>query len=1305
MATVILSAAGAAVGGAVGGQALGLSAAVWGRFAGAAVGRVLDQRLLGQGSGVVEQGRVDRLRLTGAGEGAPVPHVFGRVRIGGQVIWASAFAEHVSVTQGSRGGKGTPQPATPTTVRYSYSVSLAVALCAGPIAGVQRVWADGAELAVEDVVMRVYTGSDTQLPDPKIEAIEGAGSVPAYRGTAYVVFEDLPLEAFGNRVPQFSFEVLCPEENGGPDGDPAQNVQAVALMPGTGEYALASQPVSVQFGPGAMGSRNVNTPSGQPDLVTALDALALEAPACQAVSLVVSWFGDDLRAGQCQLRPLVEQRNHDGREMPWQVSGLGRAQAGAVPHENGRAVYGGTPADASVVQAIRLLRGRGQAVMFYPFILMQQLSGNGRPDPWGQAAEQPRLPWRGRITGAFAPGQPGSPDGTDAADAEVASFMGQARAHHFQITGGQVFYSGPEDWGYARFILHYAALCAAAGGVDSFCIGSEMRGLSTLRGRQGFPFVQALRGLAGEVRSLLGADVKLGYAADWSEYFGYHPQDGSNDLFFHLDPLWADPEIDFIGIDNYMPLSDWRDGEAHLDAHWGDGRALGYLQAGIEGGEGYDWYYPSPEARAAQQRQPITDGAYGEPWVWRYKDMRNWWANPHHERIAGLRQEQPTPWVPMSKPIWFTEFGCPAVDKGANQPNKFLDPKSSESGLPFFSNGQRDDAMQMAYLRAMLGYWARPEVNPISPVYGGAMIDMTRAFVWAWDARPYPAFPGRQELWDDGQNHARGHWVTGRLGTRSVGSVIKALCGLAGLARVDTSALPAVLSGYVLDDISDIRRALQPLMLAYGVDVADREGVLTFLPRTGRLATSLESADLVQTQQLDAVVQITRAAEAEMQGRVRLKFFESGGNYDVIAEETVLPDDQSHMVSTTEIPLVMTRAQGRQLLERWLAEARVARDVARFALPPSRVDLGVGDLVRLPGVAGQFRIDRIEEQGLRLCEATRAAPMLYQSAAFEDTVPRQTPFLAALPVDAVFLDLPLMRGQEQPHAPHVAISAEPWQGAVAVYGGSGAQDFSLDLVVGARATMGALSAPLDAHPPGRFDWGGQLEVQLISGHLTSVTPEALLSGANLAAIGDGSPEGWELVQFGQAQLLAPGRFLLRQLLRGQLGSEAVMPAQWPVGSRFVLLDQAVEQLPMAPSQRGIERQFRIGPARRPVTDASFTPQRHAFAGVGLRPLAPVHLRAVSDAGGLALSWVRRTRIDGDAWEGLEVPLGEESERYLLRILQAGQIRHEELLSTPHWDMPAALAATLAPGGFQAEVAQVSAVSGPGYSARLMVQMG
>ena len=111
-----------------------------------------------------------------------------------------------------------------------------------------------------------------------------------------------------------------------------------------------------------------------------------------------------------------------------------------------------------------------------------------------------------------------------------------------------------------------------AGGVEAFCIGSEMRALTQIRdARQGYPAVRALCELAEEVRAILGPDAKIGYAADWSEYFGHQPNDGSGDVIFHLDPLWANPAIDFVGIDNYMPLSDWRDGAEHLDA--GAGRS------------------------------------------------------------------------------------------------------------------------------------------------------------------------------------------------------------------------------------------------------------------------------------------------------------------------------------------------------------------------------------------------------------------------------------------------------------------------------------------------------------------------------------------------------------------------------------------------------------------------------------------------------------------------------------------------------------------------------------------------------------
>ena len=670
MATIVLSAAGAALGGALGGSVLGLSAAVIGRAVGATLGNAIDQRLLGGGGAAVETGRIERFRLNGASEGVAVPLVFGRMRVGGQVIWASRFEERSETTGG--GGKGARS--RPRVTTFSYSVSLAIALCEGEIARVGRIWADGTEIAPDEIAIRVYTGSEDQLPDPKIEAVEGAGRAPAYRGVAYVVIEDLDLTPFGNRVPQFNFEVVRPEpagQTGVPDV--SRLVRGVAMMPGTGEYVLATTPVHYPLGPGANRSANVHTPGGETDFAVSLRSLREEVQSCSAVSLIVSWFGDDLRCGSCTVQPKVEQREIDGAGMPWRAGGISRAEAGVIATQNGRPVYGGTPSDASVVEAIRRMRDEGFDVMFYPFLLMEQGPGNGLPDPWSDGGDQPAYPWRGRITLSEAPGRPGSPDGTAAAEAQVAAFFGAAQPGDFAVVGDRVEYSGSPGFGYRRFILHYAHLCALAGGVEAFCVGSEMRGLTQIRGPgNSFPAVAAFRQLVAEVRAILGPSVKISYAADWSEFFGYQPQDGSGDVFFHLDPLWADENVDFVGIDNYMPLSDWRVADAQADDDWGSLYNLDYLKANIEGGEGFDWFYHAPEAAAIQLRTPITDGAYGEPWVFRYKDLRSWWSERHHDRIGGVRAEASTAWVPRMKPFRFTEYGCPAVDRGTNEPNKFV---------------------------------------------------------------------------------------------------------------------------------------------------------------------------------------------------------------------------------------------------------------------------------------------------------------------------------------------------------------------------------------------------------------------------------------------------------------------------------------------------------------------------------------------------------------------------------------------------------------------------------------------------------
>lgn len=1322
MATIVLSAAGAAIGGAIGGTVAGLSTAVIGRAIGASLGRVIDQRLMsqsvmGSGSEVVETGRLDRFRLTETGEGVSVATLFGRMRVGGQVIWASDFLETLSTsttTQSGGGGKGSPKApeVTTTTHSYSYSISLAIAVGAGQIADVSRVWADGEELERAGLNMRVYPGDDAQLPDPLIEAIEGAGSVPAYRGTAYVVIEDLQLAAFGNRVPQFSFEVVRPDQPDLPETPNALSsiVRGVALMPGTGEYALASTQVNYTKGRGQSWAANVNSASGVPDFVTSTRALEAELPSCDAASLIVSWFGNDLRCGECQLRPKVLHKEYEGENMPWMVAGVSRAEAQLVQHENDRPVYGATPADASVVQAIQHLKQSGKRVMFYPFILMDQLSGNNLPDPWSGGTGQPHLPWRGRITLSTAPGRTGSPDGTAQADAQVNAFFGQARASDFAIADGAVTYTGPQDWGMFRFILHYAALCKAAGGVESFCIASEMRGLTQIRGASGFSAVTQMRTLAAEVRAILGPDTKIGYAADWSEYFGYQPADGSGDRYFHLDPLWADDNIDFVGIDNYMPLSDWRDGEDHADLKAGANAIydLDYLRSNIEGGEGYDWFYASPEEAEAQIRAPIEDAQHNEPWIWRYKDLRSWWSNPHHERIGGVRQANQTAWVPGSKPIWFTELGCAAIDKGTNQPNKFLDPKSSESSLPAYSNGLRDDFMQFQYLRAVLGYWSDPTLNPVSDVYDAPMIDMSNAYVWAWDARPYPTFPNLRSQWSDGENYARGHWLNGRSGARSLASVVTEICHGAGVTDMDTTQLYGVVRGYVIEQVSDARAALQPLMLRYGFDSIERDGVLIFRMRAAQTPQVIDPEQLAISPDVENIIEHRREAEAEMTGRVRLRFVQSDADHDIVSEEAVLPDDQTHSVSVNEMPLSMTRTEGRQTVERWLSEARVSRETVRFALPPSMLNIGAGDVISLSGdeQGARYRIDRLEQAELQLADAVRVEPGVYSASDLpEDPVPER-PFVAPVPVLPVFLDLPLMTGAEAPHAPYIAVSADPWPGGAAVYSSGSDEDYSLQDVISRQAVIGFTQTPLRRASAGVWDNGAPLRVELIAGLLESRPRDALLNGANLAAIGDGSPDNWEVFQFVQATLESPGTYALSGRLRGQLGSDAAIPDVWPEGSTFVLLDQRIAQTNLLRSERRVAKHYRIGPAARGYDDPSYVHQVLAFNGNGLRPYAPVHLRAHRAASEDQISWIRRTRLDGDDWEGLDVPLAEEAETYLVQVRSSGSLIREEITAEPRWVYSAAM--KLSDGvsaGYDVQVAQVSASFGPGLFARLSVGQG
>ncbi|MBX9592484.1 MAG: glycoside hydrolase/phage tail family protein [Hyphomonadaceae bacterium] len=1271
MATLALAVAGAAVGAAAfpaGITLFGatLTGAAIGSQIGAFAGSFVDRALFGaSGQSRALQGpRLSELRVTGASQGAPIPRLYGRARLGGQIIWATDFEEEVVTTTQGGGGKGGFGGGGPrsTTTEYRYYASFAVALAEGEITGIGRVWADGQELDLATLTHRLHTGSQTQAPDSLIEAREGAGNAPAYRGIAYLVFERLALANFGNRIPQLSFEVhraVDPFEG---------SVRAVTLIPGAGEFVYALAPVTRKIGTTANVSENVHTRQGGTDWAVSLDQLQAALPNVGAVSLVVGWFGTDLRAGVCALRPGVDAADKITEPIAWSVAGLARADAHRVSLVDGRAAYGGTPSDQTVIAAIRDLKQRGLAVTLTPFIFMDVPAGNTLPDPYTGAAAQPAYPWRGRITVAPAPGRPATPDKTAAAALQVAAFVGLADVADFSIMGETVAYAGPAEWSYRRFILHMAHLAQAAGGVDAFVIGTEMRGLTTVRDGAGtYPFVAALAELAADVKSVLGPATKLTYAADWSEYFGHHPADGTGDVYFHLDPLWSSPHIDAVGIDVYWPLADWRDGADHTDRLAGASSIydLAYLTHNLAAGEGYDWYYASAEDRAAQARTPIADGSAGKPWVFRFKDIRNWWLNSHFDRPAGVESATPTAWVPQSKPFWFMELGCPAVDRGANQPNVFVDPKSSESFLPYFSHGRRDDFMQRRYLQAFhAGLDPAHEnyvagANPLSAVTGARMVDLERMHVYAWDARPYPAFPADAAAWGDGPNWRLGHWLTGRIASAPLGATVRAILADHAFAAHDASALNGTLGGLVIDRVMSARDAIQPLELAFFFDTRESGGRIVFAHRgAADPAAALTPDDLVETRAGAPLATLTRAQETDLPASAKITYIAAGGEYAPAVEEARRLAGRSGRTALADLPLALDAEQAAEIAEVWLFEALAARERARFALPPSRLALEPGDVIDLTanGRTHRLRITEVGERGEREIEARGLDPAVY--AGVPGTPRGQgggVGVVAGKPF-VVFLDLPLLRGDEPPAAGYVAAAQSPWPGPIAVYRSPETSGFQLKAMVLAPAVTGVTLDPLPGGATSRLDRATVLSVQLDQGMLASVTELALLGGANVAAVRteDGA---WEVLQFQSAVLAAPATYTLTGFLRGQAGTEHAMRPPLGAGARFVLLDGAPARVDLTEDEIGLAYTWKSGPASRDLGSPHYVDSAHTFVGEGLKPLSPVHVRGARSGGDLAISWIRRTRICGDSWDGIDVPLGEDEERYEIDILAgAGVVR-------------------------------------------------
>ena len=385
------------------------------------------------------------------------------------------------------------------------------------------------------------------------------------------------------------------------------------------------------------------------------------------------------------------------------------------------------------------------------------------------------------------------------------------------------------------------------------------------------------------------------------------------------------------------------------------------------------------------------------------------------------------------------------------------------------------------------------------------MIATAETAAWTWDARPYPAFPARSDVWTDADNWRLGHWLNGRLGSVSLGSLVRELCRRAGLpdSQIDVSALADVVHGYLITALESPRASIAPLGRHFGFDAVESEGVIRFQPRDRRPVATLALDDLVAGSDADAeVLELVRAQETELPQALKWQLVRADEEYDAMSVEARRATGAALRVTSESFAIATPAGDAERRCRRALLEEWVGRETASFRLPPSRLALDPGDVVRLDhdGRLAALRLTSVADAGARAVEAVRTDASAYGLAPGSDRgaagvaagglrpAGGRDPRPAAAP-----------RGRAA-HQPLAAVHAVPWPGRIAAWTSPGEDGFTLATTLGRPARMGRLVSPLHAGPVSRFDLGNVAIVDLAYGTLASVTDLALFAGANALAV-------------------------------------------------------------------------------------------------------------------------------------------------------------------------------------------------------------
>jgi len=481
-----------------------------------------------------------------------------------------------------------------------------------------------------------------------------------------------------------------------------------------------------------------------------------------------------------------------------------------------------------------------------------------------------------------------------------------------------------------------------------------------------------------------------------------------------------------------------------------------------------------------------------------------------------------------------------------------------------------------------------------------------------------------------------------------------------GATDYNVSALnTASVQGYVVDNVSSARAALEPLQIYQPFDLVETDGILKAKVYTASADISVATTEVraaLEKQEQPPALQTTRGQELDLPREISVDYLDAALDFQRGTQRAQRITSNARAVESIKLPVVCPADKAKQIAQSQLYRRWVERSEHELHLNRNYMQLDAGDVISYAGQV--MRVTQIDQQGgiLKTQAVPVSAQVLTGIAGADAGSGSQRDVLELISSTLFMLDIPLLRAEDDQPGYYVGVSGgAAWPGATLLRSTDGV-NFSAQDSFSLPVTAGLATNVLSASPTYYMDRANTVTIALLRGSLSSCSMADLLNGTNAALLGD------EIIQFQNANLNADGTVTLSNLLRGRKGSEAAISTH-VIGERFILLQPStVRFMPLMLSDRGRNFYFRAASAGQDVHDVAdiiFVPQMN-----NLKPLAPEHVAATRNGSAdIVMTWKRRARSNSEWVDNVDVPLDEATENYDVEIMNGSLVARSFLNET------------------------------------------